>query len=92
MKAAVKRELINTLQSRFDQNTGRHPGIEWSAVQIKLEANSRVLETLYEMERTGGEPDVIGLGKRTEFGQVFLYHNGAESYYAARALRGLVRL
>ena len=65
MKAAVKRELINTFQSRFEQNIGRHPDIEWSAVQAKLEANSRVLETLYDMERTGGEPDVIGHDKST---------------------------
>ncbi|MEO5590115.1 MAG: DUF4256 domain-containing protein [Gemmatimonadaceae bacterium] len=181
MKAAAKRELMGILQTRFEQNTRRHADIDWSAVQAKLEAKSTVLETLHEMERTGGEPDVIGYDKRTDsytycdcsaespkerrslcydrdaldarkankpsgnaidmaasigiemlteaqyralqelgefdtktsswvntppairklggalfcdrrFGQVFLYHNGAESYYASRAFRGVVRL
>lgn len=181
MKAAVKDELIKTLKGRFEKNTGRHKGIDWSAVQAKLEANPRKLEALYEMEQTGGEPDVIGydnnedaftycdcspespkgrrsicydrdaldsrkenkpsgnaietasslgIGILTEaqyrelqklgefdtktsswvrtppkvrelggalfcdrrYGQVFVYHNGAESYYAARGFRGLVRV
>ena len=179
MKAAVKDELIETLKNRFEKNTGRHKGIDWSAVQAKLEANPRKLEALYEMERTGGEPDVIGYDKNADsftyadcspespkgrrsicydrdaldsrkenkpggnaiemasslgieilteaqyrelqkfgefdtktsswvktppnvrklggalfcdrrYGQVFVYHNGAESYYAARGFRGLV--
>ncbi len=179
MKVAVKDELTKTLRYRFEKNTGRHKGIDWSAVQTKLEANPRKLEVLYEMERTGGEPDVIGYdndadsftycdcspespkGRRSicydrdaldsrkenkpsgnaiemasslgieilteaqyrelqklgefdtktsswvktppnvrklggalfcdrRYGQVFLYHNGAESYYAARGFRGLV--
>ncbi|MEO7823059.1 MAG: DUF4256 domain-containing protein [Gemmatimonadaceae bacterium] len=178
MKAAIKDELTKTLRYRFEKNTGRHKGIEWSAVQAKLEADPRKLEALHEMERTGGEPDVIGYdndadsftycdcspespkGRRSSYdrdaldarkenkpggnaiemasslgieilteaqyrelqklgefdtktsswvktppsvrelggalfcdrryGQVFVYHNGAESYYAARGFRGLL--
>ena len=179
MKAAVRDELIKTLKNRFEKNTTRHKGIVWSVVQAKLEASPRKVEALYEMERTGGEPDVIGYdnnadtftycdcspespkGRRSicydhaaldsrkenkpggnaidmatslgieiltesqyralqrigefdtktsswvktptsvrelggalfcdrRYGQVFVYHNGAESYYAARGFRGLV--
>ena len=181
MKAADKNALIKTLKDRFETNTSRHTGIEWSAVQAKLDANPRTLDTLAEMERTGGEPDVIGYDKATDsftfcdcapespsgrrsicydraaldarkankpggnaiemasamgiemlteaqyrelqtfgefdlktsswvktppnvrklggalfcdrrFGLVFVYHNGAESYYAARGFRGLLRV
>ena len=179
MKVAVKDELIRTLNYRFDKNMVRHKGIDWNAVLANIEADPRKLETLYEMERTGGEPDVIGYDKgantftycdcspespkdrrsicydrdaldsrkenkpkgnaiemassigieiltqaqyRTlqtlgafdtktsswvktppdirklggalfcdrRYGEVFVYHNGAESYYAARGFRGLV--
>ena len=179
MKVAVKDELIKTLKYRFDKNMVRHKGIDWNAVLANIEADPRKLETLYEMERTGGEPDVIGYDKgantftycdcspespkdrrsicydrdaldsrkenkpkgnaiemassigieiltqaqyRTlqtlgafdtktsswvktppdirklggalfcdrRYGEVFVYHNGAESYYAARGFRGLV--
>ena len=179
MKAAAKDELIKTLEARFAKHMGRHKGIEWSAVQAKLEANPRALEALHGMERTGGEPDVIGYDKSAKcftycdcspdspkgrrsicydrdaldsrkehkpggnavemaaslgieiltetqyrelqklgefdtktsswvktppnvrtlggalfcdrrFDQVFVYHNGAESYYAGRGFRGLV--
>ena len=179
MNAAVKDELIKTLKHRFEKNPGRHNGIDWSAVQARLKANPRSLEALHEMERTGGEPDVIGHDKKAgsftfcdcspespksrrsicydraaldsrkenkpsgnaiemasalgiemlteaqyrtlqtlgefdtktsswvktptnirklggalfcdrRFGQVFVYHNGAESYYAGRGFRGLV--
>ena len=181
MKAAVKDELITTLEHRFEQNTGRHHNIDWSVVHAKLEASPRTLAALHAMERTGGEPDVIGYDMREDrftycdcspesprgrrrlcydrdalesrkenkpsssaidtaaslgidllteaqyrtlqalgdfdtktsswvmtppnvrklggalfcdrrFGQVFVYHNGAESYYAARGFRGLVML
>ena len=181
MDAAVKDELIKTLKSRFEKNASRHQGIDWSAVQARLEASPRKVEALYGMERTGGEPDVIGYDKKSDFftycvcapespkgrrsicydrqaldsrktdkpggnaiemasslgiemlseaqyrelqmlgdfdtktsswvktpsavrkfggalfcdrryGQVFLYHNGAESYYAARGFRGVVIL
>ncbi len=179
MKAADKASLMKTLEARFTKNPGRHKGIAWSAVQARLEANARKLEVILAMEESGGEPDVIGLDKKTgavtfcdcsaespkgrrslcydgqalqsrkenkpsgsavemasslgiqilteaqyrelqelgtfdlktsswvqtpseirelggalfcdrRFGRVFVYHNGAESYYAARAFRGAV--
>ena len=179
MVSEAKKELMKILQSRFEQNMDRHKGINWSSVQIKLEANPKSLESISEMERTGGEPDVIGYdqskdcfifcdcspetpkGRRSicydrqaldsrkenkpngsaidmasllgidmlteeqyrelqllgefdlktsswvktpptvrklggalfcdrRYGQVFVYHNGAESYYAARGFRGRV--
>lgn len=173
--------LLETLKARFEKNKARHKGIEWSKLQAKLEANPVKLKALYEMERTEGEPDLIGYDKKTgeyifcdcspetpkgrrsicydrealesrkehkpadnaidmakamgieilteqeyrelqklgnfdtktsswirtpaeirklggalfmdfRYGTVFLYHNGAESYYAVRGFRGLVRI
>lgn len=174
-------ELIKTLKARFEENTDRHEGIEWKEVQAKLEGNDEKLRSLSEMEKTGGEPDVVGRGIKpgeylfcdcsaespkgrrsvcydpealksrkkhkpensavgmaaemgiellTEkqyralqklgkfdtktsswlktppeirnlggaifgdwrYGQMFVYHNGAESYYSARGFRGLLRV
>ncbi|HQZ81779.1 MAG TPA: DUF4256 domain-containing protein [Pyrinomonadaceae bacterium] len=174
-------ELLDTLRNRFDENTARHKGIKWADVEAKLEAKPEKLWSLYEMERTGGEPDVVGFDKRAgeyvffdcseetpkgrrslcfdrdawdarkqhkpdsdaasvaaaigidilteddyrdlqqlgefdlktsswiatpqdvrvlggalfgdrRFGRVFTYHNGAESYYAARGFRGKLRV
>jgi hypothetical protein len=173
--------LLKTLRSRFETNVKRHPGLEWAMVQTRLEANPARLWSLHEMERTGGEPDVVGRDRQTgeylfcdcsaespagrrsvcydrealearkehkpkgsalelataigiellseaqyrelqqlgsfdsktsswlktpatirklggalfgdrRYGQVFLYHNGAESYYAARGFRGSLRV
>lgn len=175
------KELIAILRARFEKNMKRHKGLEWSGIQSKLEANSAALWSLDEMERTGGEPDVIGYDKKTDeyifcdcaaespkgrrsvcydgealaarkeakphnsaiqmaadmgiellneeqyrelqklgefdlktsswiltppdirkldgalfcdrrYNHVFTYHNGAQSYYAARAFRGLLRV
>jgi hypothetical protein len=172
-------ELIGVLKARFGKNMARHEGLAWSAVQARLEGAAAKLKVLQEMERTGGEPDVIGYSKETgeltfcdcssespsgrrslcfdrealearkenkpggsavamaaaigitmlneeqyralqalgefdrktsswvqtpdnvrklggalfcdrRYGQVFVYHNGAESYYAARGFRGFV--
>jgi len=174
-------ELLSTLKIRFEKNMERHTGLDWAAVQAKLETKPDKLWSLSEMERTGGEPDIVGFDKDTgkfifydcsnespkdrrslcydraalesrkehkpknsaldmaaemgieiltedqyrylqELGQfdlktsswvktpdairnlggavfcdrrydtVFLYHNGAESYYAARGFRGLLRV
>lgn len=172
-------ELLSILQSRFEKNHNRHPGIEWAKVQAKLEANPAKLWSLSQMEETGGEPDVVGMegnsflffdcspespkGRRSicfdraawesrkefkpentaedmakdmgieilteaqyrelqtlgkfdlktsswistpdairklggalfcdrRFDHVFTYHNGAESYYAARGFRGCLRV
>jgi len=176
-----REELLSTLQARFEKNRKRHEGVEWSKVKAKLEANPEKLWSVGEMERTGGEPDVVGHDKKTgeyiffdcspespkdrrsfcydrealdsrkeakpknnameaaaamgveilteeqyqelqklgefdtktsswlktpaemrklggalfgdrRFGRVFLYHNGAESYYAGRAFRGWLRV
>lgn len=66
MKAADQNALIKTLNDRFAKHTNRHTGIEWSAVLAKLDANPRTLETLFAMEQTGGEPDVIGYDTATD--------------------------
>lgn len=181
MEAEFYAELIKTLEDRFGKNMGRHSDIKWSSVQTKLETNPEKFQTLYEMEHTGGEPDVIGfdqksgefvfcdcsiespIGRRSicydrkaldsrkknkpsgnaiemaasigieilteqqyrelqefgdfdlktsswvktpdkirdlggalfcdrRYGQVFVYHNGAESYYAARGFRGRLKV
>jgi hypothetical protein len=174
-------ELLRALQARFEKNMDRHGGLEWAKVKPKLEANPEKLWSLSEMERTGGEPDVVGHDKKSgqyifvdcspespkdrrslcydrdaldsrkenkpknnaidtaaamgiellteeqyrelqklgnfdtktsswvktpsdirelggalfcdrRFGRVFTYHNGAESYYAARAFRAALRV
>ncbi len=54
-----KDELIRTLKKRFKENMVRHKGIDWSTVETKLRVNDQKLWSLYEMERTGGEPDVV---------------------------------
>ena len=177
LSAGERDELLRTLQFRFEKNPNRHPGMEWAKVQTRLDAHPEKLWSLSEMERTGGEPDVVGYdqesgaftffdcsvespaGRRSvcydreglesrkenrpadsavdmaasmgiellseeqyralqqlgkfdlktsswlqtpaairklggaifadyRYGQVFIYHNGAQSYYAARAFRG----
>lgn len=179
--AQQREELLRTLQGRFEKNMKRHEGLAWAEVKAKLDANREKLWSLGEMERTGGEPDVVGRDKKTgeyiffdcaaespkerrsfcydrealnsrktakpknsaidaatamgvellteeeyqqlqklgefdtktsswlrspaevrklggaifgdrRFGRVFVYHNGAESYYAGRAFRGAVRV
>ena len=176
-----REELLAALKARFEKSMNRHKGLEWANVQAKLEANPERLWSLNEMERTGGEPDVVGHDEKTgeyifcdcspespggrrslcydrealesrkehkpqnsatdmaaamgiellteaqyrelqklgnfdtktsswvrtpdeiralggalfcdrRYGHVFVYHNGAESYYAARAFRGSVRV
>jgi len=57
--------LLKTLKARFDANVNRHAGLEWSAVQTRLESNSAKLWSLNEMEQSGGEPDVVGIDKIT---------------------------
>ncbi|GAB3202584.1 hypothetical protein ABID22_002709 [Pontibacter aydingkolensis] len=178
---AQREELIKTLNARFEKNKSRHQGLEWSEVQARLQANPEKLWSLYQMEITGGEPDVVGFDKKTgeyiffdcapespkgrrsvcydreglesrkehkpennaldmaaamglellteeqyrhlqklgefdaktsswvktpseirklggalfgdyRYGHVFIYHNGAQSYYAARAFRGSLRV
>jgi|ERR1043166_6586975 hypothetical protein len=65
LSAAQRQELLKTLKARFEKNMGRHKGLEWARVQARLESDSEKLSSLSEMERTGGEPDVVGFDKKT---------------------------
>jgi len=77
-------ELLNTLKARFEKNMNRHKGLEWAKVQAKLEANTKKLWSLNEMERTGGEPDVVGNDKKT--GEYIFYDCSAESPKGRRSV------
>ena len=181
MKAQEREELLGILKSRFEKNMSRHIGLDWAEVVTKLQSNPKKTDALAEMEKTGGEPDIIGrdnktgeyifcdcsaetpLGRRStcydreglesrkehkpqnnaldmaaaigidllteaqyrelqslgnfdlktsswiatpadirklggalfadrRYGHVFVYHNGAQSYYAVRGFRGLLRV
>ncbi len=70
-------ELLRTLRDRFEKNMNRHKGVEWAKVQAKLDANSEKLWSLSDMERTGGEPDVVGYDKET--GEYVFYDCSVES-------------
>src|SRR5690242_16219691 len=70
-------ELLKTLKARFEKNMNRHQGIDWTKVEAKLEANPGKLWSLDEMERTGGEPDVVGQDKKT--GEYIFYDCSEES-------------
>src|SRR5687767_11419841 len=59
-------ELLNALRTRFDNNMDRHQGLQWAKVEAKLIANAAKLGSLHEMERTGGEPDVVRHDKKTD--------------------------
>jgi Protein of unknown function (DUF4256) len=74
-------ELLNALKARFEKNMNRHKGLEWAKVQAKLEANTEKLWSLNEMERTGGEPDIVGHDRKT--GEYIFYDCSAESLKAA---------
>ncbi|MFX0168624.1 MAG: DUF4256 domain-containing protein [Candidatus Hodarchaeota archaeon] len=77
-------ELLRVLKARFENNMNRHKGLEWAKVQIKLEANPEKLWSLNEMERTGGEPDVVGHDKKTS--EYIFYDCSAESPQGRRSL------
>src|SRR5512145_537510 len=84
LSAEQRQELLRALKARFEKNMNRHKGLEWSKVQAKLEANTKKLWSLNEMERTGGEPDVVGHDKRT--GEYVFYDCSAESPQGRRSL------
>jgi hypothetical protein len=79
-----RKELLSTLKVRFEKNMNRHTGLEWTKVQAKLEANTEKLWSLNEMEKTGGEPDVVGLDKKT--GEYIFYDCSVESPKDRRSL------
>ncbi|MFW9908630.1 MAG: DUF4256 domain-containing protein [Candidatus Thorarchaeota archaeon] len=72
-----REELIRTLKARFEKNMDHHRGMEWTKVQAKLEASPEKLWSVNEMERTGGEPDVVGHDKKT--GEYIFYDCSAET-------------
>ncbi len=77
LSPAQSEELLESLKARFEKNLNRHKGLEWAKVQAKLEANAEKLWSLNEMERTGGEPDVVGHDRKT--GEYIFYDCSAES-------------
>ncbi len=77
LSPALSENLIATLKSRFEINMNRHKGIEWREVQAKLSANAEKMWSLKEMEKTGGEPDVVGFDKKTN--EYIFYDCSAES-------------
>jgi Protein of unknown function (DUF4256) len=79
-----RKELLGTLKARFEKNMNRHKGLGWDQVQAKLEAKTETLWSLSEMERTGGEPDVVGQDKKT--GEYIFYDCSAESPKDRRSL------
>jgi hypothetical protein len=70
-------ELLAALKARFERNLNRHKGLNWAKVEARLEADAEKLWSLNEMERTGGEPDVVGHDKKT--GEYIFWDCSAES-------------
>jgi hypothetical protein len=79
-----REELLLTLQTRCEKNTNRHNGIEWANVLARLETHPQKLWSLHEMERTGGEPDVVGHDRKT--GQYLFYDCSPDSPAGRRSL------
>src|SRR2546425_13290496 len=79
-----REELLIALKARFEKNMNRHKGLEWAKVQAKLEANNEKLWSLNEMERTGGEPDVVGFDKKK--GEYIFYDCLAETPKGRRSV------
>ena len=79
-----REELLRALKARFEKNMNRHKGLEWAKIQAKLEANTEKLWSLNEMERTSGEPDVVGYDKQKE--EYIFYDCSAESPKGRRSV------
>jgi len=79
-----REELFKTLKARFEKNMNRHKGLEWAKVLARLESQNEKLWSLQEMERTGGEPDVVGLDKKT--GGYLFYDCSEESPKGRRSI------
>lgn len=79
-----REELLKILKARFGKNMNRHEGLEWANVQAKIEANAEKLWSLHEMERTGGEPDVVGFDNKTD--EYIFYDCSAESPKGRRSV------
>lgn len=79
-----REEIVGVLKARFEKNIRRHKGLEWAKVEARLETNAEKLWSLNEMEKTGGEPDVIGFDKKTD--EYIFYDCSAESPKGRRSL------
>jgi hypothetical protein len=84
MQAQQREELLGVLKARFEKNMSRHQGLEWADVRAKLEADTGKLWSLGEMERTGGEPDVVGHDQKT--GEYIFYDCSGETPAGRRSL------
>ena len=84
MNAKQRDALLKTLKTRFEKNVNRHQGLEWAKVQASLDTNTDKLRSLDEMERTGGEPDVVGHDKKT--GEHIFFDCSAESPKGRRSV------
>jgi hypothetical protein len=82
LSAGQMKKLLDTLDARFDKNTGRHKGIDWTKVRLRLESKPAKLQALFAMEESGGEPDVIG----QEGGEFIFVDCSAESPKGRRSL------
>ena len=84
MKAKERDALLDILKTRFEKNMNRHKGLAWDKVQAKLEANTKKLDALHEMEQTGGEPVVVCYDKKT--GEYIFYDCSAETPKGRRSV------
>jgi hypothetical protein len=84
LSSAQREELLKSLGVRFEEHMSRHKGLEWANIQARLKANADKLWSLNEMERTGGEPDVVGYDKRT--GEFAFYDCSEESPQGRRSM------
>lgn len=84
LSASQQKGLLNTLKNRFEENLNRHKGVEWAKVQAKLESSTEKIWSLYEMETTGGEPDIVGYDKKT--GEYIFFDCSAETPAGRRNL------
>ena len=84
LSAEQRDELLKALKARFEKNMHRHKGLVWAKIQARLEAKTDKLWSLQEMERTGGEPDVVGHDKKT--GEMIFYDCSAESPNGRRSV------
>ena len=77
LSAAQQKELLSTLKTRFEKNMKRHSGLDWAKIESKIMANAEKLWSLNEMERTGGEPDVVAFDKKS--GEYVFFDCASES-------------
>jgi len=84
LTSAQREELLEALKARFEKNMNRHKGVQWAEVQTKLEADAEKLWSLSELEKTGGEPDVVGHDKKT--GEYIFFDCSAESPKGRRSV------